>query len=307
MVLCNCPVDTATAAPARSRWLPVQFAALALVWGASFLFIKVGLEGLSALQVAAVRLDFGALTLISLIVLLRSSVPRGLTVWAHIAVVSLTSCVIPFVLYPWAEQSIDSGLASIYNAATPLMTTLVTLTALRAERPSRMQLAGLGLGFGGVCVVLAPWQLIGHGGPLLAQFACLGATLSYGIGFVYMRKYITPLGLPALTVAGIQVGLGALLMTIVVAVVDPHRMVVTPAVLLSMLALGVLGTGLAYIWNTQIINGWGATAASSVTYLTPVIGVLLGALLLGEHIGWHEPLGGAIVIAGIVLSRRGSR
>ncbi|MDO3103749.1 DMT family transporter [Mycobacteroides abscessus] len=300
-------MDTATAAPARSRWLPLQFAALALVWGASFLFIKVGLQGLSALQVAAARLDFGALTLVSLLVLLRVPLPREIKVWGHVAVVSLTLCVIPFVLYPWAEQTIDSGLASIYNAATPLMTTLVTLLALRAERPDRTQLLGLALGFLGVCVVLAPWQLIGYGGPVLAQFACLAATLSYGIGFVYMRKYVTPLRLPALTVAGIQVGLGAVLMTAVVALVDPHRIVATPAMVLSMLALGMLGTGLAYVWNTHIINGWGATAASSVTYLTPVIGVLLGALLLGEHIGWHEPLGGAIVIAGIVVSRRGSR
>ncbi|ALR10664.1 membrane protein [Mycobacteroides saopaulense] len=299
-------MDTATAAQTRRSWLPLQFAALALVWGASFLFIKVGLQGLSALQVAAARLDFGALTLLSLVVLLRVRLPRELRVWGHITVVSLTLCVIPFVLYPWAEQTIDSGLASIYNAATPLMTTLVTLAALRAERPGRMQLLGLALGFLGVCVVLAPWQLIGHGGPVLAQFACLGATLSYGIGFVYMRKYLTPLGLPALTVAGIQVGTGAVLMTVVVAVADHHRMVATPAVVLSMLALGVLGTGLAYVWNTRIINGWGATAASSVTYLTPVIGVLLGALLLGERIGWHEPLGGAIVIAGIMLSRKGS-
>ncbi|ORB47942.1 EamA family transporter [Mycobacteroides saopaulense] len=299
-------MDTATAAQTRRSWLPLQFAALALVWGASFLFIKVGLQGLSALQVAAARLDFGALTLLSLVVLLRVRLPRELRVWGHITVVSLTLCVIPFVLYPWAEQTIDSGLASIYNAATPLMTTLVTLAALRAERPGRMQLLGLALGFLGVCVVLAPWQLIGHGGPVLAQFACLGATLSYGIGFVYMRKYVTPLGLPALTVAGIQVGTGAVLMTVVVAVADHHRMVATPAVVLSMLALGVLGTGLAYVWNTRIINGWGATAASSVTYLTPVIGVLLGALLLGERIGWYEPLGGAIVIAGIMLSRKGS-
>ena len=131
--------------------------------------------------------------------------------------------------------------------------------------------------------------------------------MSYGIGFVYMRKYVTPLGLPALAVAGIQVSLGAVLMTAVVALADHHRMVFTPAVLLSMAALGVLGTGLAYVWNTQIVNGWGATAASSVTYLAPVIGVLLGALVLNERIGWHEPLGGAIVVTGIVLSRKGSR
>ncbi|MGH3722878.1 MAG: DMT family transporter [Mycobacterium sp.] len=300
-------MDIATIAPARSRWLPLQFATLALVWGASFLFIKIGLHGLSALQVAAARLDFGALTLVSLIVLLRVSLPRELKVWGHIAVVSLTLCVLPFVLYPWAEQTIDSGLASIYNAATPLMTTLVTLAALRAERPGRIQLLGLALGFLGVCVVLAPWQLIGRGGPVLAQFACLGATLSYGIGFVYMRKYVTPLRLPALSVAGIQVGLGAVLLTAVVAIVDHHRMVATPSVVLSMLALGVLGTGLAYVWNTDIVNSWGATAASSVTYLTPVVGVLLGALILSERIGWNEPIGGAIVVAGIVLSRKGSR
>lgn len=192
------------------------------------MFIKVGLRGLSALQVAAARLDFGALTLMSLLVLLRVPLPREIKVWGHIAVVSLTLCVMPFVLYPWAEQTIDSGLASIYNAATPLMTTLVTLLALRAERPNRTQLLGLALGFLGVCVVLAPWQLIGRGGPVLAQFACLAATLSYGIGFVYMRKYVTPLRLPALTVAAIQVGLGAVLMTAVVALVDPHRIVATP-------------------------------------------------------------------------------
>lgn len=101
------------------------------------MFIKVGLQGLSALQVAAARLDFGALTLVSLLVLLRVPLPREIKVWGHIAVVSLTLCVMPFVLYPWAEQTIDSGLASIYNAATPLMTTLVTLLALRAERPDR--------------------------------------------------------------------------------------------------------------------------------------------------------------------------
>ncbi|MUM15845.1 EamA family transporter [Mycobacterium sp. CBMA271] len=299
-------MDTATSAPVRSRWLPLQFAVLAIVWGASFLFIKVGLQGLSALQVAAARLDFGALTLVSLIVLLRVSLPREFRVWWHIAVVSLTLCVIPFVLYPWAEQTIDSGLASIYNATTPLMTTAVTLIALRAERPGRIQSLGLAIGFLGVCVVLAPWQLIGHGGPVLAQFACLGATLSYGIGFVYMRKYVTPMGLPALAVAGIQVGVGAVLLTAVVATVDHHRMVATPAVVLSMLALGVLGTGVAYVWNTDIINGWGATAASSVTYLTPVIGVLLGATLLSERIGWNAPVGGVIVVGGIVLSRRGS-
>lgn len=140
-----------------------QFMLLAVVWGASFLFIKIGLEGLSPAQVVLGRLLTGAVALVLVSLVGRQRPPRELVVWAHLAVVSVLLCVVPFLLFAWAEQRVPSGLASIYNATTPLMTALVALLALRTERPTRATLTGLLVGFAGVVVVLvrgAAWAAV---------------------------------------------------------------------------------------------------------------------------------------------------
>jgi drug/metabolite transporter (DMT)-like permease len=289
-----------------SRWLPVQFVALSLAWGSSFLFIKVGLDGLSPLQVVTGRMVLGALALGLVLLVGRTPLPRGRRAWGHIGVVSLLLCVIPFSLFAWAEQYIASGLASIYNATTPLTTVAVTLVALRDERPRPAQLAGLLVGLGGVLIVLAPWQGLDLSGALLAQLACLLATVSYGVAFVHLRKFVSPLGLPAVSVATAQVGVGAVALALCAPVLARQPIALDAAVLVAMIGLGVFGTGFAYIWNTSIVAGWGATAASTVTYLTPVVGVALGAVLLGERITWNQPVGAAVVIVGVLVSRRRS-
>ncbi|NMD57617.1 MULTISPECIES: DMT family transporter [Tsukamurella] len=288
------------------RTVSLQFAALALAWGSSFLFIKEGLAGLSPVQVTAARMTIGAVVLAGVAIAVRAPLIRDPRAVAHIAVVSLTLCVIPFTLFGWAEQRIDSGLASIINATTPLMTVLVTCVALRSERPTRNQLAGLGVGFAGVLLVLAPWAS-GAAGSAAGQLACLAATASYGVAFVHLRRFVTPLALPAPSVALYQVGIGAFVIDVCALAVDRHAATATPRVALAMLALGAFGTGLAYLWNTNIVAAWGAAAAASVTYLTPVVGVLLGVAVLGERPAWHQPVGGLVVLAGIVLSRRGGR
>ncbi len=287
----------------RPRLLPAQFVALSLAWGSSFLLIKIGLDGLSPLQVVTARMVLGALTLAAVLAVRRIALPRSPRAWGHITVVSLLLCVVPFSLFAWAEQYIGSGLASIYNATTPLMTVAVTLVALRAERPGAAQLAGLLLGLVGVLVLLAPWRGLDLSGPLLAQLACLLATASYGVAFVHLRRFVSPLGLPAVSVATVQVGVGAVLLAVAAPLLAREPIDPQPAVVASMIGLGVVGTGLAYIWNTNIVAGWGATAASSVTYVTPVVGVLLGATLLGEGITANQPVGAAVVIAGILVSR----
>lgn len=288
------------------RWLPVQFTALALVWGSSFLFIRVGLDGLSPLQVAAARMVLGALVLAVIVPAMGVGLPRERRAWAHLSVVSLFFCVLPFSLFSWAGQYIDSGLASIYNATTPLMTLAVTFLALRSERPRPAQSAGLMIGLAGVMIVLLPSVGLEAAGQsaVLAQLACLLATASYGIAFVYLRRFVSPLGLPATTVAAVQIGTGAVVLALLVAAVDRQPLSPSPAVVASMLALGVLGTGVAFVWNTNIIAGWGAPVASSVTYLTPVIGVVLGAVVLGERLSWNQPIGAAVVVLGILVSRR---
>lgn len=279
-----------------------QFLALAVTWGASFLFIKVGLEGLSPSQVVLGRLVAGGLALVVITIVTRQALPREAVVWGHLAVVSVLLCVVPFSLFAWAEQHISSGLASIYNATTPLMTMLVALVALPQERPTRTRLAGLLAGFLGVMVVLAPWRGL-EGGEALAQAGLLLATACYGVSFVYLRRFVAPRGLHAVPLATVQVSLGAVLMLLAAPFVADQPMNLDGRVTLSVLALGVVGTGFAYVWNTNVVAGWGATNASTVTYLTPVVGVALGVLILGEHVSWNQPVGALVVVLGIAISQ----
>lgn len=287
---------------AGSRSVAAQFVALALTWGASFLFIKISLGGLSPVQVVFGRLAAGAVALILICLVTRQRLPRDRQVWAHLTVVAALLCVVPFFLFAWAQQHISSALASIYNATTPLMTMLVALAALPQERPDRARLAGLGMGFLGVLVVLGPWRA-GLAGSAGAQLACLGATLSYGVAFVYLRRFVSPRGLGAVPVATIQVGLAAVITAGLLAVRAGQPMDLDPAVIAAILTLGGLGTGLAYVWNTNVVAAWGATNASTVTYLTPLVGVTLGVLVAAEDVHWNEPLGGLVVIVGIALSQ----
>jgi drug/metabolite transporter (DMT)-like permease len=290
--------------PVRSgaRAVYAQFAFLASVWGSSFLFIKVGLRGLSATQVAAGRIWLGALALIVISVLRRRALPREPVVYAHLLVVGLLLCVVPFTLFAYGETHISSGLASIFNATTPLLTMMVASVFLPQERPTAVKLLGLALGFGGVLVVLAPWRGVG-GGSLLGQLACLAATTCYGCAFVYLRRFVTPRGLDPVTVALLQVGLAAVVFALLAPFVANDPITLTWPVVWSMLALGVLGSGIAFWLNTNIVTGIGATAASTVTYLTPVVGVVLGIAVLAESLSWNEPLGAVLVIAGIALGQ----
>jgi drug/metabolite transporter (DMT)-like permease len=285
-----------------------QYAALALTWGTSFLFIKVGLEGLSPGQVVLGRLGLGAVALLCICAVTRQRLPRQAAVWGHMLVVGTLLCVFPFLMFAWAEQHVSSGLASILNATTPIMTMLVALAALPQEHPTRTRLAGLLTGFLGVVVVLGPWHGelwpgSAGGDHLLGEIACLAATFSYGAAFVYLRRFISPRGLGALPVATVQVGLGALVMLALTPVLAAQPVQLTWRVVASMAALGVLGTGVAFVWNTNIVAGWGATNASTVTYLTPVVGVLAGMAVLGERVSWNEPVGAVIVVLGIAVSQ----
>jgi drug/metabolite transporter (DMT)-like permease len=287
------PVVPTAAAP---RTVYAQFLFCAVVWGSSFLFIKVGLRGLSATQVAAGRIWLGALALVVIGVLRRRRLPREPIVYAHMLVVGLLLCVAPFTLFAYGETHISSGLASILNATTPLLTMLVASVFLPQERPTLVKLLGLALGFGGVLVVLAPWRDVG-GGSLLGELACLGATTCYGFGFV------TPRRLDPLTVALLQVGLAGVVFALLAPFVATDPVTLTWPVVWSMLALGVLGTGVAFWLNINVVNGIGATAASTVTYLTPVVGVVLGVLVLDESLSWNEPLGAVLVVTGIALGQ----
>ncbi|MDR6867894.1 drug/metabolite transporter (DMT)-like permease [Microbacterium resistens] len=294
--------STATERRHRPSSVLVQFVLLAVTWGSSFLFVAVGLTGLSPAQVVLGRLVAGAVTLGLICAIGRRRLPRGIAIWGHLLVVALLLCVIPFLLFAWAQQGISSGMASIYNATTPLMTVLVSLIALRAEPPTRATVLGLVVGFCGVLIVLGPWNGLG-GGDVWSQLACLAATACYGTAFVYLRRFVAPRGLDAIPVATVQVGLGAAVMLLLAPAIAMGPFTLSVPVVLAVLALGAVGTGLAYVWNTNIVMAWGASNAAAVTYLTPVVGVLLGVVVLSERVSWNEPVGAVVVILGIAVAQ----
>ncbi|MCI2419420.1 DMT family transporter [Saccharopolyspora sp. K220] len=280
----------------------VRLGVLALLWGSSFLLIKLGLNALSATQIALLRIVLGALVLLALCALrgLRLSRDRGL--WRHIAVAALFGSALPWVLFGLGEQTVDSGLTGVLNATTPLWTVLFGLFVGREAMPPA-RLSGLLLGFLGVLLIFAPWQ----GGGLLSWgvLACLGAAVSYGIGYVYIGRNLTSgHGLPPLTLAAMQMiaATGYALLALPLDGLQAVRW--APLGLLAIAVLGIFGTGIAFALNYRIISDEGATTASTVAYLMPIVSVLLGWLLLGEELGLRILLGMAIVLLGVALTRR---
>ncbi|MFP3466660.1 DMT family transporter [Leifsonia sp. SIMBA_070] len=282
----------------------LQFAAMGLVWGASFLFMKVALTGVSFGQVAWARLVFGAITLAVIALVMRARLPREPIVWLHFTVVAVTYCVIPFLLFAWAEQYVSSSLASIYNAVTPITTAILATAAFRVEKLNRDQVLGVLVGIVGVVVVVGPWAVDALAGSLWGQLACLGAVTCYGFSFGYIRRFISPRAISATTSALLNIGIAAVIMIVLTPLIAWHPVTFSWPVLLSLLALGALGTGVVYIWNMNVLRAWGPTITSGVTYVTPVVGVALGILVLGEHLTWNEPAGAVIVIAGILLTQQ---
>ncbi|MEV0731589.1 DMT family transporter [Polymorphospora sp. NPDC050346] len=291
---------------AGNRLVAVQFTLLALVWGASFLFIRVALDGLSPVQVVFGRLACGAAVLAVPMLAVRRRWPRGVRVWGHLTVIAVLLCVAPFLLFAWAGQYIPSGLSSIYNATTPITTLLVSLAVLPDERFTRTRTAGLVVAAAGVLLVAAPWTAPTGGAgtrPLLAQGACLAATTCYGIAFVYSRRFLRGTPYDPTTIAAAQVTVAAVVTAALVPFAGATPVRWSVPVVASVVVLGGIGTGVAYVWNTRIIQAWGATLASTVTYLTPVVGVSLGIVVLGEPLRWNGPVGAALVILGILTSR----
>ncbi|AAT89971.1 hypothetical protein ATY41_03190 [Leifsonia xyli subsp. xyli] len=282
----------------------LQFIGMGVIWGASFLFMKIGLEGVSFGQVAWARLVFGAVTLGVILLVTRSRLPREPIVWLHFVVVAIMGCALPFLLFAWAEQYVSSSLASIYNAVTPITTAIMATAAFRVERLNRDQILGVMVGVLGVLVVVGPWQLAALSGSLGGQLACLGAVTCYGVSFSYLRRFICHRDIPATATAFLSVGLAAAIMIALTPVIAWHPVRFSWPVVLSLLALGALGSGVVYIWNMNVLRAWGPTATSGVTYVTPVVGVALGVLVLGERLSWNEPAGALVVLCGILLTQQ---
>jgi drug/metabolite transporter (DMT)-like permease len=285
----------------QKSWVPA-YIALGTVWGCSFIFIKQGLEFLTPFGVAFGRTALGALSLIIVLKARRQNFPRVKSTWLKLWIVSLLLNVFPGILFAYAEVHVTSILAGIINATTPLMTLIVILTVFREEKVHAYQIVGLVVGAIGVLSVLGIWHGVGHNS-LIAILALLAAVTCYGISFPFTRRYVLPLGLRTDVMATTQITAAAItllpLFLLNGIAKDEYRI----GPILSMIGLGVLGTGYAYIWNFAIISAAGSSVASTVTYLTPVVAVFVGWIFLGETITWNQPAGGLLVILGAAISQ----
>ena len=285
----------------QKSWLPI-YLLLGLVWGCSFIFIKLGLEFLTPVGVAFGRCALGAMTLLLIVKIRNIKLPTDPKTWFILWVVSLLLNVFPGILFVFAEQRVTTVLAGIINACTPLATLIFLFIFFRSEKIKKEQILGLIIGGIGVLTVLGIWKGIGSGSGS-GVLALLAAITCYGLSFPIIKKYLIPLNLKAEALAASQVTAGALTLLPFYLMNGIAKDEYRAGPILAMMALGIFGSGLAYIWNFQIVERAGSSIASSVTYLTPVVAVFVGWIFLGEHITWHEPVGGAVVILGAAISQ----
>ncbi|WP_344500803.1 DMT family transporter [Streptomyces enissocaesilis] len=284
----------------------IRFAVLALIWGFSFLLIKVGTQAYAPFQVTLGRLVFGTAVLAVAMAVKRVGLPRGARTWGHLTVAAFFLNALPFSLFAYAELTIPSTLAGICNATSPLWGMALSVVAFSEDRPTRRRVAGLGLGFIGVLTVLGVWQGFSGldlGGTVMA----LLAALSYPVGWIYLRRTLAGSGGSALSMTGAQLLLGTVQLAVVTPLFTtvPGSFPVVP--LLAVVALGALGTGLAMLVQYGLVAEIGPTTAQMVTYFVPVIATVAGVTLLGEHLSWNTPVGALVVLAGAALTQSRAR
>jgi drug/metabolite transporter (DMT)-like permease len=285
----------------KNSWIPL-YCAVGIIWGCSFIFIKLGLEFLTPFGVAFGRCALGSLTLLAFARIRGIKLPTDRKVWLHLWVVALLLNVVPGILFALAETEVTSILAGILNAVTPLMTLIAILIVSREDRAKSFQVIGLLVGFIGVLTVLGAWNGLGNN-PLWAVSVLLLAVACYGFSFPYTRKFVMPYKIQPEAIVATQLTIAAvtLLPFYLYDGIAKDQYRIGP--LLGMLGLGVFGSGFAYLWNFKVLEIAGPAIASSVTYITPLVAVVVGVIFLGESITWYEPVGAAIVLLGAAIAQ----
>ncbi|WP_158881605.1 DMT family transporter [Amycolatopsis anabasis] len=276
-------------------------AALALMWGSSFFWIKLGLNAFSPVQLVLGRLVLGAAALLVICFLQRDRLPGRRRIWGYLLVAALFHNALPFLLFAIGEQTVDSGITGVLNSTTPLWALLAAVLFGVDRRLSGPRLLGLALGLGGIVLIFAPWQASG----LLSwgALACLTAAASYGFVFVYEDRYLSNTGTPPVALAGAQMILASGFMLLVMPVGGTSPVHLDAGAVLAVVILGVFSTGIAFAMNYRLLATEGAVATSAVGYLLPVVSVLLGTVFLNEQLNFRVIAGMLVVLAGVALTR----
>ena len=274
---------------------------LSILWGASFFFMKVALAELPTFTIVFSRVCIASLALLVLIKVINLDFPVGIKIWRTFFIMGFINNLVPFSLLVWGMTEIASGLAAILNAMTPFFTILVAHFMTSDEQISTNKVVGVLLGLVGVVVLIGADALGGFSASLLAMLACLGAAFSYALAAIFGRQF-KRLGLQPSVGAFGQVTASSLLLLPVVIIVDSPWTLAMPGIntWLSIIALGLGSTALAYLLYFRILATAGATNIALVTLLVPISAILLGWLILGESLLANHFIGMAIIISGLL-------
>lgn len=279
------------------------FALLCLIWGSSYLFIRVGLRHLSPVALVALRLIIGALV----IGLISSARRQPMQIaWPQLGALLAAATIntaLPFWLISWGELTVPSGLASVLNSTVPIFSVMLAAAILKDEPVSLPRLGGVALGFGGVVLLLS--RDLGHSGvfssALAGQAAIILASICYAAGAVWVRRTLREL--PSLTIATYVLLISAAEMAALSLIFSrPDFGSFHAETIFAVLWLGVLGSGIAYLLAYTILAEWGASRYTLLAYMMPVVGLTLGAIFLQEAIDWRILAGSALVVLGIGMA-----
>ncbi len=277
------------------------FAGLGLIWGSSFLLIKVAVESFGTLPLVSVRLGLAALFMAVFLRATGRRWPVARRERLGLLFVGVFNTAVPFTLITWGEQDIDSGLATVLNATVPLFTLVFAHVGLADERITPQKVLGLGLGFVGVALLASRDADSVSPNPLAGQVAVLVASACYGLSAVMIRRYLR--GVDPYTVAGGSLMIGGALTILITTLTVPLPSLadLDLQAVLAVITLALVNTVLAYFLFYTLISTWGATRTTLVTYLMPPVGVTLGALFLDEPVDWKIVVGAAMILGGVVV------
>ena len=286
-----------------NRRYGLMLVVLALIWGSSFMFIKIAVRELDPATLILGRLGLAALTLAVVVPALvgtRTTLEQLRANWRALAVVGLLNTAVPFWLLSWGETRIDSGLASIIQASVPIFNAVLAFAFFHEQRVTRQMLAGIAVGFAGVALLVGAQPEA----KVLGALAVVGMATCYALGGLLTRRYLADTR-PHVVALGTS-AIAALVVAPVGVLRAPDQM---PGweTWASVAVLGVLGTALAYLLFFTIIAGAGAAYAALVTYLVPPVALAYGALFLDESVGLAALAGLVLIFAGVALGTRAPR
>ena len=283
----------------------IAWLALGIIWGSNFIFMKWATEYITPMQVVLARVVLGFLPVFVYALASRQLKLSHLRFSGHFVVMACLAAVIYYYGFARGTSLLPSGIAGAVSGAIPLFAILSAAILLPEENFDRFKILGIFVGLLGVVIIARPFETDPGSASIEGVTYMVIGSLSIGVSFVYARRFVTPLNLPTAALTTYQLGFASVILLVITPFASIDDIVTDPIALIGLIiGLGLLGTGVAYILYYFIINKLGAVAASSVTYLPPVVALLIGAVLVGESITWLDYFATALILGGVLLLNR---